>query len=79
MSKPLIHLLVPTDGELFTKSMETTKELHETIEKIVKEKPDFDPTTDATVIVGEKRCIKPKLMGASIRYDLTLTGCGCGR
>lgn len=79
MSKPLIHLLVPTEGELFTKSMETTKELHDTIAKIVKEQPDFDPTTDATVIVGEMRCIKPKLMGASVRYDLSNTGCGCGR
>lgn len=79
MGKPLIHLMVPLDGEIFSKSMETTKELHDTVAQIVKDHPAFDPEKDATVIVGEQRCIKPKLMGASIRYDLTRTGCGCGR
>lgn len=78
MSKPKIHLIVPTGDEVFTKSMETTKELHETIAEIIKDRPDFDPEKNCIVIVGEQRCIKPKLIGASVRYDLTRTGCGCG-
>lgn len=79
MSETLIHLMVETDCHLFSKSMKTTKELNDTITELVKNNNDFDPTADATVIVGEMRCIKPKLMGASVRYDLSNTGCCCGR
>lgn len=79
MAKAMIHIIIPLKDEVFTKSVETTKELHETIEGIVKNNKGFDPEKDAIVFVGEQRCIKPKLMGASIRYDLTNTGCGCGR
>lgn len=76
-AKQQIHIFIEHENELFSKACNNIKEFQETVETLKKEHPAFDPIEDMTVIVGEKRAVCPKLMGASVRYDIQNTICKC--